>query len=202
MIFNQAKVGCAALFITALFSTSVLAKGNGNNSKAGKKIDTFLVKDVNSRKCWHIQGGSSANRTPVWTWDCQANSARFQFKLVPVNKRANIVNGRPTGWFYMVDRNSGKCLHSRGGGYNDRDPLWLWDCEDLMGTEYADRGSFKFVPARAGSYKIKVRSSGKCMHVRGASLADRTEIWTWSCLNPAPDHMRFQLLPIRKRDQL
>jgi len=198
MFLRKAKVGYLVLFAAAMFSTSILAKTSGNNNKA-KKIDTFLVKDVNSDKCWHIRGGSSADRTPVWTWDCQRNSARFQFKFVPVNRRAKIVNGQPTGWFYMVDKNSGKCLHARGGGHADRDPLWLWECSDLMDTEYADRASFKFVPSKGNSYKIKVRSSGKCLHVRGASLSDRTEIWTWSCMKPAPDHMRFKLLPVKNR---
>ncbi len=199
MIFSKTKVGNVVLFFTVLFSNSALAKRGGDDSKNRRGTDTFLVRDVNSKKCWHIRGGSSMDRTPVWTWNCQRNSKRFQFKLVPVNRRARIERGKPTGWFYMVDKNSGKCLHARGGGYNDRDPLWLWECSDLMDTEYAGRASFKFIPTRAGSYKIKVRSSGKCLHVRGASHANRTEIWTWSCVKPVPDHMRFQLLPVRNR---
>ncbi len=50
-------------------------------------------------------------------------------------------------------------------------------------------------------YNIVDTNSGKCLHIRGASVNNRTPVWTWSC-NEVKDksHAIFKLIPTGSRN--
>jgi hypothetical protein len=81
-----------------------------------------------------------------------------------------------------------KCLHIRGGTYEDGLQATQWDCirkSNVIWRLYS-------VPNEPGFYYIKVNSSRKCLQVDGRSLLDGARISQWQCLNQDNVKWRFR----------
>lgn len=136
---------------------------------------SYFIQARHSNKCIHVRGPTSANREPLWTWDC-VNRPEFLFNFEPAGQN----------WFRVKSNLTNKCFHIKSASYDLRAPMWQWDCTSR------DHFLFKFTPSNIeGYYKISAKHSGLCLHVKSASMGSRAPLWQWGCTDALHFLFRF-----------
>jgi cytochrome c len=135
-VFEMFKKVLATLFM--LFTTSTICAAAEMVGIGGKCLD--------------VQGGSSADGTPVILWSCHGRE----------NQRWEVSNGAIKG-------NGGKCLDVKGGVAADGTSVILWPCHGGENQRWeVINGAIKGI-------------GGKCLDVKGGGAADGSSIILWSC---------------------
>jgi lysophospholipase L1-like esterase len=104
-------------------------------------------------KCLDVDGGSSANGTPVQIWGCNDTAAQ--------------------AWTAATDgtlRAVGKCLDATAAGTANGTPVEIWDCNG--------GGNQQWQPYNGG---FRNPVSGRCLDDPGLSTTDGTHLELWDC---------------------
>jgi alpha-L-fucosidase len=105
-------------------------------------------------KCLDLNGGNSANETPIQIWDCNNTAAQV--------------------WTVAPDetiQNSGKCVDIYAGGTANGSRIQLYPCHGA--------GNQKWQVGSNGS--LVNPQSGRCLDVPGANTANGTQLIIWDC---------------------
>ena len=126
----------------------------------------YFIKALHSDKCFHVRGGSSKDREPLWQWEC-IDQPHFRFIFQHINGQ----------WYKIRSVGTKKCLHVKSASQELRAPIWQWSCSN------EDHFQFKFVPSDAhiNYYQIVAKHSGMCLHVKSGSIARRAPLLQWGC---------------------
>lgn len=154
----------AAMLITTaglLFSTHAPAHS------AGGPWFRFVV--AHSEKCMDVAGGSTAHMANVHQWQCLPDVLSQQWQPRLLND----------GSYYIVNRNSGKCLDVAWWGTNDGADVIQANCT------YADNQRW-WIPSGirtdwTPAQRIVAKHSGKCLDVAWVDPANGANIVQSSC---------------------
>ncbi|WP_326673398.1 ricin-type beta-trefoil lectin domain protein [Streptomyces sp. NBC_01257] len=111
------------------------------------------VRSAIAGKCMDVNGGSSANGTPVQLWSCNNTDAQWW-----------------TAGSNGTLRALGKCLDATGLGTANGTEVELWDCNG---------GTNQVWEAYNGGYRNP--ASGRCLDDPAASTTDGTRLVLWDC---------------------
>jgi lysophospholipase L1-like esterase len=104
-------------------------------------------------KCLDVNGGSSADGTPVQIWSCD-------------NSAAQLWSALPDGTLRAV----GKCLDATGRGTANGTKVEIWTCNG---------GANQVWQAYNGGYRNPV--SGRCLDDPASATTDGTQLQLWDC---------------------
>jgi ricin-type beta-trefoil lectin protein/glycosyl hydrolase family 59 len=114
---------------------------------------------VYGTKCLDVNGGATADGSPVQIYDCNTTGAQ-QWTLDPDGS--------------VVNTGSGKCLDATGQGVDNGTLLVIWGCNGGLNQNWS----------RADTVGIlKSQAAGKCVDVPAANQANGTQPAFWDCNN-------------------
>lgn len=119
----------------------------------GPTLGTGAVTSAIAGKCLDLNGGNTANGTPVQLWSCNGSGAQ--------------------SWTAFPDgtlQTSGKCLDAAGQGTGNGTPVEIWDCNGGANQVWQPASGGYFNPA-----------SGRCLDDPAASAADGTQLELYDC---------------------
>jgi O-glycosyl hydrolase len=122
-----------------------------------------LVNPV-SGKCLDVDGGGTADGTPVQIWSCRGNANQSWTSTDAGELRATI--GGVT-----------KCLDATGGGTANGTRIVMWSCNGGANQQWT----------LAADETIRGVPSGKCVDINANGTADGTFVQLWTC-KPAGDN--------------
>jgi len=128
--------------------------------------DPIRLISVGSKKCAHVQAGSSDNGTRIIQWDC----GRQNYFLW---KKRN-VDGEH---FYLMNAQTNKCVQVDGASKADGAGITQQDCKSQ--SHFHWRQADAEIP---GTHYLINRASDKCMHVHGGSNDNGGVITQWECV--------------------
>jgi hypothetical protein len=142
-----------AVSLTALMSSPAVAQ------------DPILLTSVGSKKCAHVQAGSSDNGARIIQWDC----GRQNYFLW---KKRNVDGA----YFYLVNAQTNKCAQVDGASKENGAGITQQDCKNQSHFHWTQ------ADAERGTHYIVNRASDKCMHVHGGSNDNGGVITQWECV--------------------
>jgi 1-phosphatidylinositol phosphodiesterase len=151
-LLNRRTVPARVGIVYADFPGKGLVKAVINSNT----LTTGVLRGQQSGRCVDVPGGSQANDTAVWLWDCHAG-ANQTWALT--SSQQLLVYGS-------------KCLDAKGGGTGDGTVVQIYDCN---GT-----GAQKWTVNTDGTV-VNV-PSGKCLDAFGGGTTNETRLVLWTCL--------------------
>jgi hypothetical protein len=103
-----------------------------------------------------------------------AASATIQFKNIKRFSGGSTNQAAFSGWYKIVDRNSGKVPAVQGAQITNGAPVILW----TFGSAQNDQ--WQLTPTDSGYYQVVNRHSGKVMAVQSASTSSGAKVIQWS----------------------
>jgi Ricin-type beta-trefoil lectin domain len=95
--------------------------------------------------------------------------------------------------YRLVNRGSRLCLTISQNSPANGSPIIQWPC---FAGGPGDGQVVTLIPMGGGWSEIAFNSTGKCLDVTGASVADNVHLQEWDCLGAAQPNQLWQLIPI------
>jgi Ca2+-binding RTX toxin-like protein len=100
--------------------------------------------------------------------------------------------------YRLAVRHSGKCLTLSGNNPANGAQIIQWDCSPSPSP--GDGQVLTLVPMGGGFFELRINSSGRCVDVPAASLADGAKLQQWDCLGAGQANQLWQVIPIAGQD--
>jgi glucosylceramidase len=139
--------------------------------------ETFRLVNRYSGKPFGVYGASTSNGAQIVSWT-DDNDPDQQWTL----------ENAGSGYFYIVDVNSGKALDDTGGSTSNGTIMQQYTL-----TSGDTNQEWQFTSAGSGFYTITNRASGKALDLTSAGLTDGTYIQQWSA-SSGDLNQEFQLV--------
>jgi mannan endo-1,4-beta-mannosidase len=122
-----------------------------------------------SRACVDVrtEEGINNNGAHLQNYHC-TGSGEQKWRLV----------NRGNGYYWVVNKRSGKCMDVRGAWTVTGADVWQWDCANVPQQEWKLIWNEGYPP---GAYQLQAHHSGQCLELAGGDGRDHTMLWQNNC---------------------
>ncbi|BFU42500.1 RICIN domain-containing protein [Krasilnikovia sp. MM14-A1004] len=138
---------------------------------------------ANSTKCVEIPNGSKSDSTVADLWSCASAALPNNTGGITPLWHRWIWRKMSSGYFEIINGNSGKCLNVPGGSLNNSVKIIQYTCTTDSSSAKNDRWEQVWVKNANGYswYEIVNQNSHKCLNLPNGANANGTQLIQYTC---------------------
>ncbi len=174
--------------LTAIALTPVLGMAALTGSATAATYGPYNIRAENSNSCMDVRGGlgSTADGAVVQQYRCLGSAQ--------TNQQWSFQDTGDGLTYYVIARNSGKCLDVRGGTAATANGTALQQYQCLGYAQSNQRWYLTRGPV-GSTFNLRAANSNRCADVPGGpgAIADGLALQIWDCLGSAPTNQEWSL---------